>query len=535
MTKIFETALYPYQRSPDQDAHICVRRPVIIIGAGPVGLALTIDLAQQGLPVVLLDDNDRVSTGSRAFCFAKRPLEILDRLGCGQGIVDKGVTWHTGKVFFDTHEAYSFSMPADTGQKRPAFVNIQQYYLEEQLVQRLRALQQAGYPVELRGRNKVSALAEHDGFVRLEVDTPEGPYNLEADWLVACDGANSVTRQMLGRDFVGHVYEDNFLIADVVMQADFPSERWFWFDPPFNRGQSALLHKQPDNVWRIDLQLGRDIDADAERKPENVRRRLHAMLGEAAEFELEWVSVYTFQCRRMEKFRYGRTLFAGDAAHQVSPFASRGANSGLQDADNLAWKLKLVVNGDAPETLLDSYNDERRCAADEDILHSNRASDFITPKSEIGGIFRDAVLDLAVNNEFARPMVNAGRQSAPCTYDGSQLNGHDDGALPPDTRPGAPAIDAPTRDGWLLDRLGNRFQLLVIGAALPKGLTGAARDLDVLLLDPSESPELSARYLGDAAGAIYLLRPDQHVAARWTTCTAAEITAALTQATGARP
>ena len=111
------------------------------------------------------------------------------------------------------------------------------------------------------------------------VDTPDGPYTLKADWLIACDGAASPVRQALDLDFVGRVFEDNFLIADVMMDADFPVEPWFWFDPPFNRGQSALLHKQPDNVWRIDLQLGWDIDREAAKKPENVIQRLKAMLG----------------------------------------------------------------------------------------------------------------------------------------------------------------------------------------------------------------------------------------------------------------
>ena len=249
-------------------------------------------------------------------------------------------------------------------------------------------------------------------------------------------------RKSLGLDFVGRVFEDNFLIADIVMEDSpaFPVERRFWFDPPFNRGQSALLHKQPDNVWRIDLQLGWDIDKAEELKPEKVIPRLKAFLGEDAQFELDWVSIYTFQCRRMEKFRHGHVIFAGDSAHQVSPFGARGANSGLQDADNLAWKLKLVLDGKAPERLIDSYDVERMQAADENILASTRSTDFITPKSEVSRLFRDAVLDL-VGALFAatRPMVNSGRLSVPAAYDGSPLNGPDCAAMPPRTRPGAPA------------------------------------------------------------------------------------------------
>ncbi len=532
MTKIFETPLYPYERSADQEAGPATRHPVIVIGAGPIGLGMAIDLAQNDVPVVVLDDNDRVSFGSRAICFAKRPLEILDRLGCGEPMVEKGLVWDTGKVFFDTSETYRFELQPEQGHKNPAFINLQQYYFEENLVNRVRELQAIGKPIELRGQNKVAALSDNGEFVRMEVETPEGSYMLECDWLIACDGANSATRRMLGHDFKGRVFEDNFLIADVVMEADFPTERWFWFDPPFNRDQSALLHKQPDNVWRIDLQLGWDIDKEEEKKPENVIPRLKAMLGDDARFELEWVSIYTFQCRRMDKFRYNRVLFAGDAAHQVSPFGARGANSGLQDTDNLGWKLKLVLNGKSPDTLLDTYSEERVYGADENILNSTRSTDFITPKSDMSRILRNAVLDLAQSHEFARPLVNSGRLSVPCTYDGSVLNGPDSADLPKNLRPGSPAADAPIPDGWLLEILGDKFQLLAIGCEAPDDLSQNGIPIETLALDPDKYPELAKRYLGDAKSAVYLMRPDQHVAARWTSFDKSAVLAALATATG---
>ncbi len=530
MSKIFETPLYPYKRSPDQDVRRA-RHPVVIIGAGPIGLGAAIDLALQDVPVVVLDDNEKVSFGSRAICFAKRALEITDRLGCGDAMVDKGVVWNLGKVFFDDRQIYDFNLQPESGHCRPAFINLQQYYFEQYLVERVRELQAAGKQIDLRGRNKVSAIGRHDDHVSLEIDTPEGPYNIDADWLIACDGAGSPTRRMLGLDFVGRVFEDNFLIADTIMEADFPTERWFWFDPPFNRGQSALLHKQPDNIWRIDLQLGWDIDREKEMKPENVIPRLKAMLGEDAKFELEWVSIYTFQCRRMEAFRHGRVLFAGDSAHQVSPFGARGANSGLQDTDNLCWKLKLVLDGQAPEALLDSYNQERVYGAEENILNSSRSTDFITPKSEISRMFRDAVLDLAEQFEFARPLVNSGRLSVPCTYDGSTLNGPDCADLPVSLRPGSPAIDAPLQQGWLLDRLGGSFQLLAINTEVPDGLQDGGIPVLPLRLSAAESPEFARRYLGAAEQAVYLMRPDQHVAARWLAFDQAAVLAALRTAT----
>ena len=209
MNKIFEVPLYAYERSADQDASSPARHKVIVIGAGPIGLAAAIDLAQQGIEVVVLDDNDKVSFGSRAVCYAKRPLEILDRLGCGQPMVDKGVEWNLGKVFFDDRQVYDFNLLPEGGHQRPAFINLQQYYFEEYLVNRVRELQEAGAPIEIRGRNKVEAIGTHPDHVKLEVETPEGSYTVEADWLIACDGAGSPVRSMLGLDFVGRVFEDN--------------------------------------------------------------------------------------------------------------------------------------------------------------------------------------------------------------------------------------------------------------------------------------------------------------------------------------
>ncbi|WP_269583157.1 FAD-dependent oxidoreductase [Roseibium sp. Sym1] len=528
MTKLFEAPLYPYKWSPDQDAPSPVRHPVVIIGAGPVGLAMAIDLAQADVPVVVLDDNDKVSVGSRAICFSKRSLEIFDRLGCGDEMEDKGVVWNVGKVFFGDRQVYDFNLLPEEGHKRPAFINLQQYYCELFLVERIRALQAKGKPVEIRGGNKVANLHAYDDHTLVTVETPEGAYNLEADWLIACDGAGSPTRKMLDLDFVGRVFEDNFLIADVIMKADFPTERWFWFDPPFNKDQSALLHKQPDGVWRIDLQLGWDIDKEKEKKPENVIPRLKDMLGPDVEFDLEWVSIYTFQCRRMEKFRHGRVIFAGDSAHQVSPFGARGANSGFQDTDNLGWKLKLVLDGKAPDSLLDSYAFEREMAADENILQSSRSTDFITPKSEISRIFRDAVLDLSEHYAFARPLVNSGRLSVPCIYDGSPLNGPDTDGLPARTRPGSPVVDAPLAEGWLLDQVGGDFLLLGIGAKVPDQSEIEGIQLKGLNIPADRiSRDLRHRYLDEADAAVYLIRPDQHVAARWTGYDAAGIKAAL--------
>lgn len=533
----YETTLklYPYARSDDQTSGERRRHPVIVVGGGPVGLATALDLGRRGTPVLLLDDHDGVGIGSRAICFARRTLDIADRLGCGQRMVDKGVVWSVGRVYHGSHEVFTFDLSPEPGQRNPAFVNLQQPYVERFLVERIHESIDEGAPIEIRGCNRVVHLAPVDDGTLVGVDTPDGPYELHADWLIACDGARSKVREQLGLGFEGRVFEDNFLIADVRMRAPFPSERWFWFDPPFEHaGRSALLHKQPDDIWRLDFQLGRDIDRVTELAPERVRARIEGMLGDDVDYEIVWTSIYTFQCRRMPRFRDGRVLFAGDSAHQVSPFGARGANSGIQDAENLAWKLDLVVRGHAPEALLDSYSIERTQAADENILASTRATDFLTSKNTASALFRDAVLTLSADYPFARPLINSGRLSVPSVYDDLPLNGPD--ALesgPTVSRVGAPCPDAPLGDGFLLERVPGTFVLLTIDAAAPARIEVDPLHLERVSLSSTDDPSgmLAARYLGDAAGAVYLLRPDQHVAARWPRYDEAALRAALDVAT----
>jgi 3-(3-hydroxy-phenyl)propionate hydroxylase len=528
---------YPYAKSTDQDAAAPVRHPVVVVGGGPIGMAVALDLALKGTRVLVLDDHEGIGMGSRAICFAKRPLEILDRLGCGEPIVEKGVVWNLGKVFHGEKQVFEFNLLPEKGHKFPAFINLQQPYFEKFILDHVRALQEQGLPLEIRGKNRVDAVEQDAEGVTLSVMTPDGPYRVAADWVIACDGASSPVREMLGLGFEGEVFKDSFLIADVRMKADFPTERWFWFDPPSGAGASQLLHKQPDDVWRIDFQIGWDVDRKEELKEDNVRRRVAQMIGEEVAFDLVWSSIYTFQCRRMTKFHDGRVIFAGDAAHQVSPFGARGANSGLQDTENLAWKLQMILDGTAPVALLDTYDEERIYGARENILNSTRATDFITPKSEISQIFRNAVLDLAENHAFARPFVNSGRLSVPCTYDESRLNSAD--ALPGGparTRPGSPCPDAPLGDGFLLGKLGAvkdaRFQILAIDAEVPERFAAHGVSCDILQLSAVGNALLRDRYLGTAQGAVYLIRPDQHVAARWQIWNEADATSALGRAIG---
>ena len=551
MPKSYENPRYAYRRAPDQD-RAETHHPVIVVGAGLVGLTAAVDLASRGVATLVLDDDDTVSVGSRAICFAKRSLEICDRLGVAERMRAKGITWNRGRVFFRDREVYDFDLLPEPGHNWPAFVNLQQYYAEEWLVARAVELGRT----EIRWKNLVAGIEPRGDGVRLTVETPDGPYHLTCDYLLAADGARSTIRRALGLELKGRAFEDRFLISDVVMKADYPTERWFWFDPPFHGGHSALLHRQADDVWRIDLQLGPDADPEAEKDPGRVIPRLKAMLGPERDFELDWVSVYTFQCRRLERFRHGRVFFLGDSAHLVSPFGARGGNGGLQDADNLCWKLALVLAGRAPEALLDSYDAERIPAADENILNSTRSTDFISPKGAASLALRDAVLELAEHHAFARAMVNSGRLSKPAVLAGSPLNTADRGSFAGELVPGAPAGDAPIlgkgEDDWLLRHLGPDFTLLVFGttegldpAALHALAEGPVPLRQILVGDGTASslglPVLTdcdglarQRYEGDP-GTCYLIRPDQHVAARLHGFDAAALATARDRALGRSP
>jgi 3-(3-hydroxy-phenyl)propionate hydroxylase len=506
---------YPYAPPPGLDGPE-PRHDVIVVGAGPIGLAMALELANHGVSTVVLDENNIVSVGSRAICWSKRSLEILDRLGIGDKAAAKGVTWQVGRTFHRDAEVFAFDLMPEPGHKRPAFVNLQQYYVEEYLIARARARVDR---IDLRFRNRVTAIRQADDHATVEVETPDGTYALAARHVIACDGARSPIRDMLGLDFAGELFEERFLIADIEMLGDMPDERHFWFEPPFHPGQSALMHKQPDHIYRIDLQLGWDADPEAEKRPENVIPRIERVVGHR-DFRLDWVSVYSFQCRRLASFVHGRVLFAGDSAHIVSPFGARGGNGGLQDVDALGWRLAAILRGEAEAgPMLAAWDRERTHAADENIRHSARTTRFMSPRPGAERLFRDQVLALAGTAPFARAMVNGGRLSVPCVY---PSDGADDPRLPPRSRPGAVAPDAPLPGGtWLIDRLGGEFVLLDIGGAAPADPPDGVRRLR---LDPT--PELDARYLGELARAAYLIRPDQVVAARWAEAGADAIAAA---------
>jgi 2-polyprenyl-6-methoxyphenol hydroxylase-like FAD-dependent oxidoreductase len=242
-----------------------------------------------------------------------------------------------------------------------------------------------------------------------------GGSTLRGAFVVGCDGAASDVRRLVGTEFAGRTFDDRFLIADVRAEIPFPNERRFFFDPPHNPGRQVLIHPQPDSEWRMDWQVRSETDPDAERASGRLDQRIRAIIG-ATPYELVWLTAYRFHERVARNFRIGRVFLAGDAAHLFSVFGARGMNSGIEDARNLGWKLALVVSGEAPDVLLDSYEAERRPAALENLRVTSATMRFMAPPTRLHRALRNAILRASVRSRAARRFVNSGKLAEPAVY-----------------------------------------------------------------------------------------------------------------------
>jgi 3-(3-hydroxy-phenyl)propionate hydroxylase len=414
---------YPFRVPPELEDTVERRYSVAIVGAGLTGLTAACALADLGVDVVVLDDDDTVGArgaSSRGICYSRKSLEIFARLDVYRRMREKGVSWTIGRTFAGDEQVYQFDLAADAGEHasaQPAFLNLQQFYVESFLVER--AAQMPG--VDLRWQSKVRACEQDGRGARLQVETPSGQYVLEANWVIDCSGSQGALRRCAGTLAQSARTDDRWLICDVYFDDPPPPERRTWISAPFNEGRAAWHHVMADGVCRVDYQLEPGCDVEAAASETAIRERLRRQFGEL-ECQLVWVGAWTYRSECLERFRQGRVLFAGDAAHVMSPFGGRGGNSGIQDADNLAWKLAQVVRGKAGHRLLDSYCEERRAAARENIRVSDRTARFLRPPTPAERRFRDAVITLAGKHEFARSMVNTGRMTLPALYENSPLN-----------------------------------------------------------------------------------------------------------------
>ena len=520
----YQLPSWPFVAPPDLGAGEPIRYPVVIAGGGLAGLTLACDLALRGVRAVVLDEDDTVGVkgaSSRGICYAQKSLEIFDRLGVYERIRAKGITWSVGRTFSGADEIFSFNLKDESFSEQPPFINLQQFYLEWFLVDRI--LEIGG--TDLRWKSRVVAVENEAEVARVEVETPAGRYTLEAEWFIDATGANSRIRQAMGLEINASHSTDRWCISDVRFTQPVAGERWTWIDAPFNEGRGVWQHLMADDVWRLDYQMAEGADPETISRPEVVGARLREQFGPGVEFKFVWIGPYQYRDHLLENFRVGRTLFVGDAAHVVSPFGARGGNNGIQDSGNLGWKLALALSGAAGEALIDSYHDERHAAAIENLVVTQRTSRFLAPRSAAEHRMRRAVTALARRHEFARRLANTGRMAQANAYPPS-----------PCAADGARSVQNVAFDGTTVMRCladGTRFLCLAIGAdaATLARLQPLARRWPVAWRAIGAEGPL-AMHLGVAAGSTVLVRPDAYVAAVLPTGDAGALERALGAALG---
>ena len=514
------------------------KKKVVIVGAGPAGMVTALELARHGVASVVLASELQFSQGSRAIVFTRRSMEILQQVGVAHRMTANGLPWRCGNSIYRGQKVFRMETPHDPDDRFFPMLNIQQQYLEEYLHEAC-----AASPlIDFRWGNKLVKAENVEGGVKAQIDTPEGPYTLDTDWLVAADGGRSEIRSSMNLKLEGASFESIFVIADIRIDLPFPTERLAFFDPDWNRGNTILMHKEPHGIWRVDYQLPPGETPEEALQPESLKARIDAqlkMIGfEGTPWEMDWSSVYSARTLTLPQYVHDRIVFTGDAAHLLPIFGVRGANTAFQDAQSLGWHLAYVIQGHVPEQLMQNHCTERVGAAREIITEAGKSTRFMAPPSRGFRLLRDAVLSLSLSEEFVRPLYHW-RTSRPHEYSGSRLNSPcDDNALFKE----GPALGAPPqniqlqKENFLLDHLGGSFDLIFVAypTGIPQSIVEAVNGLqqqglplrliaissdqasikgaDLTLTDPGKRFE--QRYAVQPGGA-YLCRPDQHVCARW--------------------
>jgi 3-(3-hydroxy-phenyl)propionate hydroxylase len=554
----FKYKVYPFKTPPEMGDTSAPVHPVAVVGAGPIGLVLAIQLRKHGVPCVLIDSEAQVSGGSRALALTKRSMEIIEQSNVAPRFLEKADTWRSGRSFYQNRVVHNLEIPYQPDDKFEPMTNLAQCMMEDILVTEAESL-----GVDLRFQTLVTGLTTHNDGVDLTLDTPQGEYRLNAQWVVGCDGARSTVRRLMNLRYDGKSFESRFVIADIKMDLDEPVGRRCYFEPPWLPGQTAIMHRAPLGVWRVDYAVPEHLSDEEALDPERLAGDVNAHLkyiGVNAPWTFEWTTLYKPNALTLAKYNHGRVLFCGDAAHLLPVFGVRGMNTGVQDSINLGWKLAAVIKGQAVPEILDTYSTERVADARAICVEAARSTRMVAPPTRGHRVMQRAVLSLAKDQTWIRGLLHW-RTSHPIGYGNSPLTRIDatESSFAGGPAPGEPARNARLdpanpQAGFLLDHFGAAFHVLVFGQderLFQQALqdTQALREQGIavrLLAIPREAvvrPGADA-LLTDASGhiaalwgcqgpAVYVLRPDQHVCARWSAQSPARMSDAVHAALGA--
>jgi 3-(3-hydroxy-phenyl)propionate hydroxylase len=499
--------------------------PVVVVGAGPVGLGTALGIAQRGIKVYVVDSGTSASYGSRATCYSRHTFEIADRLGYGDQLAARGLGWVSGRSYYHDKEVLYFQMPTSDHDVHYPMYNMGQCEYEDT---QLTAVDKSPNVTMLWGTTLTGMSVDKDG-VTLQVDSVDGLRTLRAGRVVASDGGRSKVRELMDLRLEGTAYEGRYVIADIHWKSPLRIERKVWFDPPSNPGSTIIMHKQPDDIWRIDYQLLPEEDLDAATTEEAITARITKHLGwlenngfiTKEPWTLEWHRFYKALALSLDSYVHGhdRVVFAGDAAHLVPIFGVRGANSGMEDADCLAWMISAVVNGDADSSLLHAYSAERHDAWEQNITNASKSTRIMTPGTDGFRTTRDALLNVsAAFPEFSH-LINP-RQSSACHALRSPLTVPLKGV--PGVQPGDPLENRKVGNSCLNKLRGVGFGVYAFGNADQAAVKAVAERLTKALPHerttviplPTGQDGGAAEAIKVADGEVVVVRPDGIVMTR---------------------
>ncbi len=515
--------------------------PVLIIGAGPTGLSMAAYLSRFGIAYRIIDKKAGPSIHSKALGVQARTLEIFDWLGIAEEATRQGYPVQNLAPHFAGRRIFTLRMD-NLGQGESPFpyvLILEQNKTENLLIDYLKTQQQ-----QIEWDTALLSLQQDENGVKARIKTPTGEEVIEADWLIGADGASSPVRHELGIPFEGGTYEHLFLLADAKLTGDFDNKSIHIH----SKGNTFLgiFPMTGDHRTRVigivpeELQDKKDLSFDDLRNYFENYFDLDIKLSDS-----RWFSVYKLHHRCVDEFRSGRCFLAGDSAHIHSPAGGQGMNTGIQDAWNLAWKLALVIQNQASEKLLDSYNEERLPNARFLLKSTDRLFESIVTSSRSGRLFRQYIfphvmgfatkfrkLRLAIFRRFSQTGIH---------YRSSSLNSSSGSFARKAPRPGdrtplvyfqQPGKTQPTSVFKLMPQAG--FHVLLFGTAQQADALQTQFDTDFPKLFhvhpiPKEKNEAAFRQYGIKKEGLFLVRPDGHICYRSQTISLVDVQAFFIQ------